>query len=546
MLRETRRQTCSTGPLVAALVLFAPSLASAVMYTVIKIGPPPGALGTLGHGLNIHAQAVGQTDASLNHGFFWNGGPTVDIGTLPGGSTSFAFGINAAGQVVGLSSTDGPFGDGAFLWTPGAGIMGLGMLPGDVGSVAAAINDAGQIVGVSEGATFGDSRCFLWENGVMTNLIPSMSPCAAAGINASGQVAGSSGGFTTNARAFLYTGGVVTALPPFPGDDYDGAAAINDLGHVAGTSVGVSTVTRAFLYHDGLMQPLAFEDGSSNWASGLNNHDQVIGGGNGRPFVYDATGMHQLQGLIVQPVGAEWTLFEADAINDAGQILAYGNIEEPPGSAPHSYAVLLDPIGCGDGKLDPGEACDDGPDNGSDHRCTSDCTIADGDGDGIVDADDPCTNLNGVSITHALLSVTSSRRLHGGRLRFVGSLELPSAAEIDVGATGLRILLADSAGGAFVDATIPAGDGWRATPQGWRYRSVDSSTRALVMRTRRSADTLAFLVELRGRSYAPPPVVEATVVFDPPTALTGECGEAVLREASCATRRRQNAGGRWR
>jgi probable HAF family extracellular repeat protein len=50
------------------------------------------------------------------------------LGTLPGGSSSLADGINAVGQVVGYSDSAG--GQHAFLWQNGA-MTDLGTLPGD-------------------------------------------------------------------------------------------------------------------------------------------------------------------------------------------------------------------------------------------------------------------------------------------------------------------------------------------------------------------------------------------------------------------------------
>ncbi len=44
---------------------------------------------------------------------------------------------------------------------------------------------------------------------------------------------------------------------------------------------------------------------------------------------------------------------------------------------------------CGDGTVDPGEACDDGPDNGDDRSCTSTCEV-NVCGDGLVGPDESC------------------------------------------------------------------------------------------------------------------------------------------------------------
>jgi probable HAF family extracellular repeat protein len=47
----------------------------------------------------------------------WAGGRIIDLGGLPGSTTSQAFGINDAGQVVGLSVVDGV--DYATEWSHG-------------------------------------------------------------------------------------------------------------------------------------------------------------------------------------------------------------------------------------------------------------------------------------------------------------------------------------------------------------------------------------------------------------------------------------------
>ena len=56
----------------------------------------------------------------------------------------------------------------AVLWERGRPID-LGTLPGDLQSEAAAINYRGQIVGSSSDQN-GNSRPFLWKDGVMTEL----------------------------------------------------------------------------------------------------------------------------------------------------------------------------------------------------------------------------------------------------------------------------------------------------------------------------------------------------------------------------------------
>jgi len=75
----------------------------------------------------------------------------TDLGTLPGGTFSIAYGINNHGQVVGYSDTASGEGH-AFLWQKGE-MTDLGTLPGGTFSIAYGINDGGQAVGASDAAS---------------------------------------------------------------------------------------------------------------------------------------------------------------------------------------------------------------------------------------------------------------------------------------------------------------------------------------------------------------------------------------------------------
>jgi probable HAF family extracellular repeat protein len=132
--------------------------------------------------------------------------PILDLGTLPGGNSSDATGINDRGQVVGVSQTaSGEY--HAFLWQEGT-MTDLGTLPGAAlpESAAYGINARGQVVGDGYFAS-STLHAFLWQEGTMTDLgtlpPPAFRFSSARGINDRGQVVG--GGYTASGfHAFLW------------------------------------------------------------------------------------------------------------------------------------------------------------------------------------------------------------------------------------------------------------------------------------------------------------------------------------------------------
>ena len=170
-------------------------------------------LGTLGgrnsyaYGINAGGQVVGGAciTGGANHAFLYNGSTMHDLGTL-GGSDSYAYGINAGGQVVGQACTDDAAWH-AFLYS-GSAIKDLGTL-GGTNSYAYGINDGGQVVGQSNVAG-GGSHAFLYSDSTMCDLNTLMDPLSgwtlqnAQDINNAGQIVGS-GYNGTQYHAFLLT-----------------------------------------------------------------------------------------------------------------------------------------------------------------------------------------------------------------------------------------------------------------------------------------------------------------------------------------------------
>ncbi|MEJ0005134.1 MAG: hypothetical protein WDM77_01765 [Steroidobacteraceae bacterium] len=154
------------------------------------------ARGSSALGINASGQVVGVSDVAAGtaqHATLWTGTQATDLGTL-GGSSSAAYAINASGQVVGQSDTAGNAAIHAASWS-GARASDLGTLGGDSSS-AVAINTTGQIVGSS--TTLANAqRATAWSAGRIIDLNTVVSPAlpayitltAATGINDSGEIA---------------------------------------------------------------------------------------------------------------------------------------------------------------------------------------------------------------------------------------------------------------------------------------------------------------------------------------------------------------------
>ncbi len=108
--------------------------------------------------INANGIIVGfseDTETQLRHAVLWTSygdGPIQDLGTLPGGASSWAVGVSNSGQVVGTSQTKNGL-IHAFLWTPESGMQDLNDLvttlaPGIVLTDAQAINSPGQILAI--------------------------------------------------------------------------------------------------------------------------------------------------------------------------------------------------------------------------------------------------------------------------------------------------------------------------------------------------------------------------------------------------------------
>ncbi len=235
------------------------------------------------------------------HAFRWRGGPIEDLGTLPGGTNSFAVWSNDAGLIVGLSDTGqfdaalgAPAAD-AVMWKRNGQIVDLGTL-GGTQSLAVHLNERGQIVGVAANneadpfSMFGwstQTRAVLWDHGRIRDLGTLGGPDATANfVNERGQIAGVSYTDSTPNEAtgiptqhpFLWNKGTMIDLGTL-GGVWSSVMAFNDHGQVVGASnLAGDTTQHPYLWDRSRLLDLGTLGGSSGTAWWLNNAGTVVGG----------------------------------------------------------------------------------------------------------------------------------------------------------------------------------------------------------------------------------------------------------------------------
>jgi len=235
-------------------------------------------------------------DCLIDHAFVWKNGVRTDLGTLPRGSSSFAYWVNNRGLIVGQSQnglidplTGFPEANGV-LWKQSQ-IVNLGTLGGNQ-SNANAINDHDQVVG-----------------GALNKLFDPFADSPLIGFGTLGSFA-QTYIFTpaaTQTHAFLWQDGEMQDLGTLGGPDSN-ALLLNDSGQVAGVSFvnsianpsGVPTVD-PFVWEQGRMADLGTLGGTFGAPYWLNNRGQVVGLSNlagdmtYHPFLWTEPGpMHDL------------------------------------------------------------------------------------------------------------------------------------------------------------------------------------------------------------------------------------------------------------
>ena len=251
---------------------------------------------------------------------------TIDV---PGATSTFAYGINDAGQIVGTSGGHG-FLDTAGRFTPID-------VPGAFSTSAYGINDSGQIVGYYTSGFHG----FLDTAGSFTTIdVPWASATFAYGVNGAGQIVGSSsfGSIFFPNSGFLYTAGSFTTISA-PGSTV--ASGINGSGQIVGSYQGRTGPAHGFLDTAGSFTTIDVPGATATIASGINGSGQIVG------RYFDASGGHGFldtagRFTTIDVPGATST--DASGINGSGRIV--GNYSDASGS--HGFVATPIPGGGGD------------------------------------------------------------------------------------------------------------------------------------------------------------------------------------------------------
>ena len=221
------------------------------------LGTLAGGATSLASSLNSLGEIVGWSDyegsSGKNDAVLWDkGGAIHDLGKVSGAVGSSSAAINKQHQVVGINS----FGGGvfhAFFWSQAKGMQDLGTLAGGSESFAGFINDNGLIVGGGDSSKSpGIQQCVMWDKQHKIHLLASFKGgCGLFDMSDKNEAVGqgtdaSGNGFAVSWSQKTGIRNLNKEIPRNSGWTLTAADSVNDHGQIVGWGV-INGATHAFL-----------------------------------------------------------------------------------------------------------------------------------------------------------------------------------------------------------------------------------------------------------------------------------------------------------
>jgi probable HAF family extracellular repeat protein len=261
--------------------------------------------------LNNSGRVVGYSGSgAVRTGFAWTvTGGITDLGTYGSDSMSLALDTNDGGQIVGVSGHDAGT-KRAFLYHSMTGMIDLGPVPGRTTSFARGINGAGNVVGHSSGST---ALAFVWRPGVgMTALqvLAAGATSEAYEISEAGKIVGLAADSAGTNHAVVWAGPSSSPVRLDLGlSGHEGTAAfdVNELGQAVG--YGLFGGQERALYFDPVLGARRLDtmlgSAAAGWtlnrAQGINENGEIVGYGvfNGQTRAFVASPVPEPGTLLV-------------------------------------------------------------------------------------------------------------------------------------------------------------------------------------------------------------------------------------------------------
>lgn len=347
------RRPSSSVPLLLVLVALvlvgagpaAAALPPAPRYVLTDLGPA-GGTASFALGLGRGGSAVGTSRTGVGPrpqvATAWDAGTPRVLGTLPDGTFSRAFAVDARGVAVGEAFTAPPAETSRAVRFVDGRVEDLGVLGAATGAVANDVNDRGLVVGSSGG------QPVVWRGAGAEALPPLVDGGTgrATGVNGRGQVVGQMRSRSTTAdgapvaHAFLAVprgrGWYTTDLGALSGTSTSTAYDVGDRGEVVGESglPGTPGTYRAVVWRGAAPVDLGTLGAlRHSRANAVNSRGDIVGHAtgfygfptlDGRAVLWRDGDVVDLTTAATEATG--WVLRSAEDIDAAGRIVGYGSV----------------------------------------------------------------------------------------------------------------------------------------------------------------------------------------------------------------------------